>query len=330
MENPLISVIVPIYKVEKYLDRCVESIVNQTYKNLEIILIDDGSPDNCPKMCDDWAKKDNRIKVIHKENGGLSDARNTGLKIAKGEYIAFVDSDDFIEYSMILKLYDAIDTYNCDIASCRVKMVWNDKPSKPLTPDIKTKVFEKSVDAMENLISGDCLIQTVWNKLYKRMAVENIEFPIGKINEDEYWSWKVIANSKRVICINSLLYNYYMRDGSIMQGGTRFNPMSVVEAKLERQKYIEKNMPELKNKACVDLLYTCLFQAQRSKILLPKENYKQYYKKIKTIVKQCFPDKEYFRSLKMKTRVRTLSVYYCFGAIVFLQNTLNIGRKSNI
>ena len=106
-----ISVIIPIYKVEKYLNRCVESVVNQSYQNLEIILVDDGSPDNCPKMCDDWAEKDNRIKVIHKENGGLSDARNAGLKVAMGEYISFVDSDDWIAkdfYEVLIRVLNAV------------------------------------------------------------------------------------------------------------------------------------------------------------------------------------------------------------------------------
>ena len=146
MENPLISVIVPIYNVEEYLNRCVESIVNQTYQKLEIILVDDGSPDNCPRMCDDWAKKDSRIKVIHKENGGLSDARNAGMKITTGEYISFIDSDDYIETCMIEILYEAIKKYDCDIASCRVRIVMDDKPSIPLTSAIDNKkVFDNSL-----------------------------------------------------------------------------------------------------------------------------------------------------------------------------------------
>ena len=113
--NPLISVIVPIYNVEKYLARCVDSIVNQTYKNLEIILVDDGSPDRCPQMCDDYAEKDSRIKVVHKKNGGLSDARNAGMAVATGEYISFIDSDDWIETSMFELLLNNIFQYDCEI-----------------------------------------------------------------------------------------------------------------------------------------------------------------------------------------------------------------------
>lgn len=117
MESKLISVIVPVYNVEKYLSKCIDSILAQTYKNLEIILVDDGSPDNCPKICDEYAKKDNRIKVIHKENGGLSAARNVALDIAKGEYIGFVDSDDFIAEDMYEVLYNLAEKYNAEISS---------------------------------------------------------------------------------------------------------------------------------------------------------------------------------------------------------------------
>ena len=123
MEEELISIIVPVYKVEKYLDKCINSIVSQTYKNLEVILVDDGSPDSCGKMCDEWTKKDTRIKVIHKENGGLSDARNFGLDCAKGKYIQFVDSDDYIEKDMIEFLYKNLKENNADISICSNYMV---------------------------------------------------------------------------------------------------------------------------------------------------------------------------------------------------------------
>ena len=124
MKNPLISVVVPIYKVEEYLQRCVDSIINQTYKNLEIILVDDGSPDSCPKMCDNFAKQDKRIKVIHKINAGVSEARNTGLEYATGDYVGFIDSDDYIHPTMYEKLLNGIKKENSDICMCRFVNVY--------------------------------------------------------------------------------------------------------------------------------------------------------------------------------------------------------------
>src|SRR5699024_3764138 len=121
-----ISIIIPIYGVEKYIDRCVNSVVNQTYRNLEIILVDDGSPDNCPSICDEWAKKDRRIKVIHKKNGGLSDARNVGMNSATGELIGFIDSDDWVCEEMYQLLYENMKQNDSDISACGVKMVWED------------------------------------------------------------------------------------------------------------------------------------------------------------------------------------------------------------
>ena len=132
--SELISIIVPVYRVEPYLDRCVQSIVDQTYQNLEIILVDDGSPDNCPAMCDAWAAKDSRVKVIHKENGGLSDARNAGLAAAAGEYIGFVDSDDWISPDMYRLLYENMAEHGSDVSACGVEMVWEDRtPPRLLT-----------------------------------------------------------------------------------------------------------------------------------------------------------------------------------------------------
>ena len=122
-DSSKISVIIPVYNVEEYLDKCVTSVLNQTYKNLEIILVDDGSPDNCPKMCDEWAKKDKRIKVVHKKNGGLSDARNSGIEVCTGEYIGFVDSDDYIDKQMYKELLKRIESTNSDMVMCGINCV---------------------------------------------------------------------------------------------------------------------------------------------------------------------------------------------------------------
>ena len=328
--NPVISVIVPIYKVEEYLSRCIDSIINQTYKNLEIILVDDGSPDNCPKICDDYAKKDNRIKVIHKENGGLSDARNAGVRASTGEYIVFVDSDDWIELSMLDTLYNLLADNRCDVASCGIRMVWEDnRPSKLLFPFEGCHILEGTEYILDCLISNKYLVQTVWNKIYKANIIKNIDFPKGKINEDEYWSWQVIAKTNRVVCLDIALYNYAQRDGSIMRN-SNFNPMFALEANCLRYEFVLKNYPALQDKCCINLLYSCLYQAQRAKLLLEISQYKTYYRQIKKIVKKHKPRKEYIKSINLRKKVRIMSIYYFFGMVCFVQNLLGIGNESNI
>ena len=155
----MVSVIIPVYKTEQYLDRCIESVVNQTYKNLEIILVDDGSPDNCPKMCDEWAKKDSRIKVIHKKNGGLSDARNVGIDCATGEYLSFIDSDDFISNQMYKKMLNSIENFNADLAVCGIETFYDGQ-----TPDVM-------VDKEDEVISNKEAFLRLNNKEYNTYLV---------------------------------------------------------------------------------------------------------------------------------------------------------------
>lgn len=185
MDNLLkVSVIIPVYKVEKYLDKCVESVVNQSYKNLEIILVDDGSPDNCPQMCDEWAKKDNRIKVIHKENGGVSSARNKGLEIAKGEYIQFVDSDDYLETTYTEKLVSGFEQAECDL-SCGGYKIVTLKSKVKYFDSIKYKginILKIKEKFLKFIIDG--LFDVTVNKLFKMSYVRQIYFdeslPLGE------------------------------------------------------------------------------------------------------------------------------------------------------
>lgn len=238
MQEKLVSIIVPIYKVEQYLEECVQSLLNQTYKNLEVILVDDGSPDNCGKLCDEYAKKDGRIKVIHKENGGLSSARNAGLDIAKGEYIAFVDSDDCVSNKFIETLYRLCEDNDADIAVSEY-IKFSDKV------DVDTEIKEKNIKkydsvTMQKLIySNECVkFVVVWNKLYKRRIYEDLRFPIGKINEDEFTTYKAYdKTNKDVVATNEVLYYYRYNENSIM--GKKFNEkrLDVLDAYEERKKY---------------------------------------------------------------------------------------------
>ena len=217
--NDLISVIVPVYKVECYLHKCVDSIINQTYKNLEIILVDDGSPDNCPKICDDYAKRDSRIKVIHKKNGGLSSARNAGLDIASGNYIGFIDSDDYISPHMYEELYFALINTNSDISMCNFDYI----------DESYNNLFFDSPIADEELNKKDIIsklfIDKYWyyviacNKLYKKELFTNLRYPIREIHEDEGIIHHLYLKCNKVTTISSSYYYYVQRNDSIMGKG---------------------------------------------------------------------------------------------------------------
>lgn len=235
----LISVIVPIYNVEKYLDRCVQSIVDQTYVNLEIILVDDGSPDNCPAMCDAWAAKDRRIKVIHKENGGLSDARNAGMDVATGEFIAFVDSDDSIEPEFLQELYDAITANNAEVAECATSYV--DENGNVLRLRESANVTEiGKIESLRRLVLEDGIYQTVWNKLYRREAIGDIRFEVGKYHEDEFWTYRVLDRIERLAVVREPLYNYLQRGSSIIGVGFNIRRLDGLEARYLRMQHLQK------------------------------------------------------------------------------------------
>lgn len=240
-KDSLVSVIVPVYHVEDYLDDCVRSIVAQSYSNLEIILVDDGSDDSCPQKCDSWAEKDRRIKVIHKTNGGLSDARNTGLDIAQGEYIAFVDSDDFVHKTYIELLLKIIEERECDIAICGFqkfldgtqiteKLLKNDR--KIMTPE-------------ECYKETDAFYDVAWNKLYKRSVIGDIRYPYRKLHEDIYTTYKIIFSASSIGVTNDELYYYRQRGNSIIgnQGGAP--GMDIEEALWERYVFFIDKSPEV-------------------------------------------------------------------------------------
>lgn len=214
MDQSLISVIVPIYKVQDYLDECVESIINQTYSNIEIILVDDGSPDECPNMCDAWAKKDSRIRVVHKKNGGLSSARNAGLDVANGEYICFVDSDDFICKDALENLYNRIkDDATVGITSGMIYRYQDGCTSN--FKDVWLCSVEKVIPASEFLLEtmSQKTSYTVWNKLYRREVVGNTRFREGRNNEDTLFMYDLGKNitSMNVCMVEIPQYVYYYR-----------------------------------------------------------------------------------------------------------------------
>ncbi len=212
-----ISVIVSIYNVQAYVEKSIQSICNQTYENLEIILVDDGSTDNSGSLCDEYAKKDSRIKVVHKENGGLSSARNAGTEVATGKYIAFVDGDDWIDETMYEDMLRAMQTYQADLAVCNYKEV--SKKNVRDTSSDEIAVFEDR-ETLEVFITEDEKYQiqnAAWNKLYERKLMGDLRFPEGKLFEDIVYTTKLMAASKKAVYVNKAYYNYiFDRSDSIM------------------------------------------------------------------------------------------------------------------
>ena len=212
MENELVSIVVPVYKVENYLKECIDSILHQTYTNFELILVDDGSPDKCGEICDDYARTDNRIRVIHKANGGLSDARNAGIDIAKGKYITFVDSDDYISNEYLSVLFQAASESNADI----VQGAESQQPE--LLDQVKDfhNVELSSMQALKSMFLFDIVQVMAWGKLYKSCLFHEIRYPKGKINEDNFTTYKLIAKSRTVACLPRIIYYYRVNPTGIM------------------------------------------------------------------------------------------------------------------
>lgn len=235
-----ISIIVPVYKVEKYLDKCVESLVNQTYKNLEIILVDDGSPDECPKICDAWAKKDSRIKVSHKANGGLSEARNTGMDIATGDYIGFVDSDDYVSEEMYNILVKIIEENDADISACQ-ESTFNDENNPRFTVDNNVTIVDDVNAALNGIINSELVLSFVWNKLYKKELLNDIRFPVGKNYEDVFTLHKIILKTNKIAVTSSALYAYRKRKDNITKSWTKKNICDFIEANNLRYNDLKDN-----------------------------------------------------------------------------------------
>lgn len=292
--NELISVILPIYKVENYLAECIESVIHQTYENLEIILVDDGSPDRCGSICDEYAAKDSRIVVIHKENGGLSDARNAGIDIATGEWIAFVDSDDIINCHMIEYLYKAVTDNDAKMSWCAISSVDENgylldgekchyKQANP-SSDYEINIYSKQ-DAEQRMytVEGMQKALVAWNKLYHRSLFTNEDGPVryakGKIFEDGYTTYIYIYGADKVIEINVPLYYYRQRSGSIMDNDSNIKYEPALDAGLERMAFYKRHNEAQLYKLELNLsIYSVIRFYGRVKTKEDKKKLKQWFK----------------------------------------------------
>jgi glycosyltransferase involved in cell wall biosynthesis len=243
--DELITIIVPVYKVEDLIHRCLNSIRSQTYENIEVILVDDGSPDHCGDICDLYEKLDCRFKVIHKANGGLSDARNHGLDVARGDYILFVDSDDWIHEQHVEKLYHMIKEMDSEIAVCDfVKLADEERKAKNQKPDnVEENIYQyTNIEALKELV-GNFSIQMVvaWGKLYKRELFNNLRFPIGRFHEDVFITYELIYQAKRIVLTTAPLYYYWQRADSITGAGlNRKGYIDCLDAYLGRARFFHQ------------------------------------------------------------------------------------------
>jgi glycosyltransferase involved in cell wall biosynthesis len=258
---PLISVIVPVFKVEAYLDRCLESLTGQTYENLEILLVEDGSPDNSGAICDAWAEKDSRIRVIHQKNSGGGPARNAALDVARGELLAFVDSDDYIAPFMFRHLYDLM-AEGADIAECDYRITAGDDMLFAETDWVSAAYTPE--EAMTCHIRDTVFRQLIWNKLYRRELAEGVRFPSGTSIDDEYFTYRLLGNAKKLVRSNLVCYAYRQQEGSVMHRKFSLKRVESLEAKLNRIAYLEERMPALTGEAKEDLVMACLFLMQSS------------------------------------------------------------------
>ena len=243
MKEPLISIIVPVYGVEKYLTQCVQSLINQTYKNLEIILVDDGSPDNSGALCDELAKTDTRIKVIHRPNGGQSAARNDGLAIASGEMLGFVDSDDYIDNDMYQYLYSLLSKYDADISVCAFRKF--SEESGVLQKENAEEITSYSnKQAMKLLLEDELIGSHPCNKLFKRSIFGDLKFPEGRVYEDIALMHRVFAQANTVACSTKMEYNYLIRGNSTSYTQTAKWGYSLFKAFQDRCEFICEEYPE--------------------------------------------------------------------------------------
>ncbi len=301
MDEKLVSVIVPAYNIEDYIGRCLDSIISQTYKNLEIIVVDDGSRDHTGEILDNYAKKDRRIKVIHKENGGVSSARNKGIEAAEGDYIGFIDGDDFIEPEMYKILLDLLEEENADIAHCGYQMVFPDRVD--YYHNTGKKKIQTTEEGLKDLLSGEMIEPGLVNKLYKKKLVKNCRLDeTVKINEDLLMNYQLFKLSQKSVYYDITPYSYMIRSSSATGANSLITKREDSLCVLNQIKddCINNNLLSIIYKRYIYLLMAICRDdlKDRSYMEYQKKQRKQLKKELKTdIFKSCIPKKLKYMSL---------------------------------
>ena len=282
---PIISVIVPVYNVEAWLGACVDSILCQTFRDLELILVDDGSPDGCGAICDEYARLDSRVRVIHKTNGGLSSARNAGLDISRGEYVAFIDSDDYVNPCYLESMLRSIQEHEADLALCSVEKFWDD-PSR-------VEYYHQPDKCLGHEQAVALMVDSLWyhmiacNKLYRRSLFDDLRFPEGYIHEDEALFHHIIARCARIVSVSGALYRYRQISGSIMHQGCNIQKSDKLTALSDRIAFAHRHHWQDVITATVPKFYH-IFWLYYSPLSRTAENEK-YFRRMEASLKKVLP-----------------------------------------
>ena len=321
IDKPLISVIVPVYNVEAYLPRCLDSSINQSYTNLEILLVDDGATDSSGKICDEYAQKDNRIHVFHKENGGQGSARNLALDNATGKYIAFVDSDDYVSKTMYEKMIKAMHEDGVDLVCCNYGMFKLDEHNEIVskqTPNncIHKKGVYSGVECLTFMYRGiNGVTSTPCTILYGATILKNVRFPLGtKAHEDEYITHQVFYYAQKVALLPNEFYFYLQRSNSTMHTRNDRAKLDFLEAMIFNYEFIAKNnVMEILESACKGAVVRMLVSTVRGKE--NNQRKKGLYIRLKDLLKQ---DKKRIKQFSFRNKILIWGVRYCYSIFSFL------------
>lgn len=307
--KPLISIVVPVFNVEAYVERCMISLISQSYENIEIIMVDDGSTDQSGKICDKYKEKDTRVKVIHKSNGGLSDARNIGIEQASGKYLSFVDSDDWVAKDYIAEMYQIMNQTGCDIVCCRFQRISKEENTKSKTDEV-CKVYFKE-EAIKQLLYQN-ISTSVHGKLYKTDLWSDVKFPVGKLYEDVETLYFIFNKCVKVSCTPRILYFYYIRNDSIVNQKFSVKKIDYVENCKRLLESVKLDYPQFENAAVSRLMWAEIH------VLVHMDEPNEYFSEYQMLmgdVKKFRGTVIRDRENKLKTRAVAALSYLGWGAL---------------
>ena len=323
MRKKLISVIIPIYNTEKYLDDCIRSVIKQSYRYLDIILVNDGSTDKSKSICEKWQQKDERIRLINQKNMGAAMAKNTGLNAIKGDLFIILDSDDLLHEKNIEVLYNCMQKEKSDIIEACHTTKFEEFKRINLQQNTKIRNFNTE-NALKELIMSGKFHQTPWNKLYKIELLKEIRFPKGRYIDDEYWTYKLFANAKKITWINDVIYYYRQHEESTMGKQYSIKRLDAIDALYERYNFMKVNFPNLKELSCKTFLNNCIYNFQKLCMFEDLDKDKNLREDLWNKIKQTI-ENDNIDSLTIKNKVLFFSFYKYPYMISKIRNMLGRG-----